>query len=95
MKKPYDGGVRAAPLEGDLRMEGAEKGKADIDTIQQLVEKGGIDINQLYEIAKLLNKTQTDGPQSKDTATDKTEKVKEKKLKIYKDKEFVFETRQD
>ena len=57
MKKPYDGGVRAAPLEGDLRMEGAEKGKADIDTIQQLVEKGGIDLNQLYEIAKLLNKT--------------------------------------
>ena len=95
MKKPYDGGVRAAPLEGDLRMEGAEKGKADIDTIQQLVEKGGIDINQLYEIAKLLNKAKPDSQQSKDEATEKTEKIKEKKLKIYKDKEFVFETRQD
>ena len=45
--EPYDGVVRAAPLEGDLRMEGAEKGKADIDTIQQLVEKGGIDLQLL------------------------------------------------
>ena len=76
-------------------MEGTEEAAADIKTLQQMVEKGNIDVNQLYEIAKLLGNSKTARSKSKDEATEETEKIKERKLKIYKDKEFVFETRQD
>lgn len=72
-----------------------EGGSEDIYALQKLVKDQGIDINQLYEIAKLLKKVDPDDSRSRDeAANDETKKV-ERKLKIYKDKEFVFETRQD
>ena len=76
-------------------MSGAEAGAADLETLQEMLVKGGVDINQLYQIAKLLNKNNDEGPKSKTEASAKDSNDNKKDLKIYKDKEFVFETRQD
>ena len=70
-------------------------GAADIKGLQELIEKKGLDIDQLYNLAKLLGSVKTDGSNNKLEATDNDDKQSSKKLKIYKDKEFVFETRQD
>ena len=68
---------------------------ADIKGLQELIEKKGLDIDQLYNLAKLLGSINNEGSNNKLVAKDNDENQESKKLKIYKDKEFVFETRQD
>ena len=50
-----------------------------------MVEKGNIDVNQLYEIAKLLGNSKTARSKSKDEATEETEKIKERKSNLSKE----------
>ena len=87
--------ARGHQLEGHLRMADTSGGAADIKGLQELIEKKGLDINQLYNLAKLLGSVDTERSEDKLESPENNDKAHTKKLKIYKDKEFVFETRQD